>query len=176
MIPRKRGQDLVEAARRAAEAGLPLHALMIGEGSERAALERQAADAGLDNVTFTGFVNQSQIPEYLAASDAIAVTSSDDPHPLVVTEAASFGLPCLASDALGCVGPTDTARPGANTLVYPCGDAAALFEAAQRLATDPALHARMSAEAVAISKTQDAKVAAEKLADAVETLVRLGPR
>ena len=40
------------AMRRVADAGLPLHLLFVGDGSERAALQAQAAELRLPNVTF----------------------------------------------------------------------------------------------------------------------------
>jgi len=175
-IPRKRARDVLEAARDAARRRLPFHAVMIGEGPEREGLERFVRESGLDNVTFTGFVNQSRIPEYLAASDLLLVTSSDDPHPLVVTEAAAFGLPCVVSNAIGCVGPTDTARPDVNALVYPCSDTRGLLDAIERLWLEPALRRRMGSAAEEIAESQDARVAAARLVDAVERLYQLGKR
>jgi len=175
-IPRKRAPDLVEAVAGLGGGERPVWALLIGDGPERGALERLCEQKAARNVVVTGFVNQTEVPSYLASSDAIAVTSAEDPHPLVVTEGSSFGLPVLASDAIGCVGEGDTARADVSTLVYPCGDAAALRAAIERLRSDPALHERLSSGAIEISKTQDVSVAASTLADAAEKLYELGPR
>src|SRR5258708_6611992 len=74
-IERKRPMDVIVAAHSLARKGVPVWALLVGEGEERRTLqafcEREQANAVL-----TGFVNQSAIPSYYAASDVIAVTSS----------------------------------------------------------------------------------------------------
>jgi len=177
-VPRKRGQDLIDAVAGLGDAtsSRPVWALLIGEGPERSALEKRCREAGVRNAVLTGFVNQSEVAAHFAAADAVAVTSSDDPHPLVVTEGSSFGLPVLASDAIGCVGANDTARPGANTIVYPCGDAEALRAGIESLIGDPQLYARLSQGAIEISKTQDVSEAASALSDAAIRLHELGRR
>lgn len=175
-IPRKRPLDLVEAAWRQARAGTTMWSLLVGEGPERQRLEAYCRDEGVTNCTLTGFVNQREIAEYYAASDAIAVTSSYDAHPLAVAEAASFGLPVVISDRVGCVGEEDTARPGVNALVYPCGDVGRLAESLRALYDDPALYQRMSESSLAISETQDARTLALALVDAAGRLRRMGRR
>lgn len=173
---RKRPLDLLVAANKAAKKGLPIWCLFVGEGSERAALEEYCARESFDQAALTGFVNQSMIPEYYRASDVLAVTSWDDPHPLVVSEASAFGLPAIVSDRVGCIGPNDTARAGLNAIVYPCGDTEKLSDAIERLFSERGTLERMSAAAKSIAETQNPVVAARALAEAVEKLHGLGPR
>jgi glycosyltransferase involved in cell wall biosynthesis len=173
---RKRPLDLLVAANAAVKKGLPVWCLFVGEGAKRLALEAYCAREGFDRATFTGFVNQSTIPEYYRASDVLAVTSSEDPHPLVVSEAAVFGLPAIVSDRIGCIGPNDTARPDFNALVYPCGDTEKLGEAIERLCSQSDTLKEMSAAARIIAADQNSTAAAEALAKAVEQLHSLGPR
>src|SRR5262249_5054690 len=116
----KRPLDLVVATWSAAQNALSIWSLLAGEGSERPTIDDFCHREKVGNTVLTGFVNQSSISEYYAASDVIAITSLYDPHPLVVTEGASFGLPVIVSDQVGCIGANDTARPGINALVYPC--------------------------------------------------------
>ena len=47
-----------------------IHFLMVGDGKDRKALEAQASQMALPNITFTGALPKSLIPEILAASDA----------------------------------------------------------------------------------------------------------
>ena len=54
-----------------------------------------------------------------------------------------MGLPMVISDRVGAVGPTDIAREGANTLVYPVGDVQAMANAIAAIASDPELAGRM---------------------------------
>jgi glycosyltransferase involved in cell wall biosynthesis len=175
-IARKRPLDLISAVALMAEAGRPVYALMVGEGPERAAMEEAAAKLPRGNIVLTGFINQSEIPGFYAASDCLVVTSDYDPHPLVITEAATFGLPVVGSDALGCIGEDDTLQAGVNGLTYRCGDVAALTQALVRLEQDRPLHERMGTAGRAIAKTQDVKVAAGLFCDAVDQLQSLGPR
>ncbi len=56
-----------------------IHFLLVGDGKERADLERQAAQLQLRNVTFTGSMPKSQMPDVLAASDACLATLQNIP-------------------------------------------------------------------------------------------------
>jgi glycosyltransferase involved in cell wall biosynthesis len=173
---RKRPLDVIAATHSAAQRGLPVWSLLVGEGAERAELEAYCRNRRVTNSVLTGFVNQSSIPKYYVAADAIVVSSSQDPHPLAVSEAATFGLPAIVSDRVGCVGINDTARPGVNSIVYACGDWEKLSEAIEKLYRDPWRYREMSTAAVEIAKTQDVKVAAKDLAAATQQLHALGPR
>jgi glycosyltransferase involved in cell wall biosynthesis len=175
---RKRPLDVVAAAWAAHREGLPVWAVLVGEGAERQAIEEFIGRHGVPNVRLTGFVNQSSLPRYFAASDALALPSEREPYGLVVGEAGALGCPAIVSDRVGCVGPgpDDAARPGVNALVYPCGDQQGLRQAVERLCRDRELWARMSAAARAAADRQDAAEAARALETAVRALVRLGPR
>ncbi len=62
------------AARRLKEQGRDEVAfLLVGDGAVRADLETQARARGLDNVVFTGLVPRTELPDYLASSDACLV-------------------------------------------------------------------------------------------------------
>lgn len=173
---RKRPVDVVSAVHKASQKGVPAWSLVVGEGSERARLETYIKDNKVTNAVITGFVNQSRIPECYAASDAVVVSSDEDPHPLVVSEAGTFGLPAIVSDRVGCIGVNDTARPGINAIIYPCGDLRRLAETVGELYREPTRYAEMSAAALEVAKTQDVAVAANELAMAVHQLRELGPR
>jgi glycosyltransferase involved in cell wall biosynthesis len=174
--PRKSPLDLVAAVHTAFQNGIPMWALLVGEGSERSAIEEYCRRNRVRNAVLAGFINQSSLPEYYVAADALAITSSYDPHPLVVTEGACFGLPAIVSDRVGCIGANDTARAGVTALVYPWGDRERLKETIVTLYQDRALYERMSAAVLQLSKTQDAQVVAQQLVDAVGALHSMGPR
>jgi glycosyltransferase involved in cell wall biosynthesis len=152
------------------ERGLNVFALFVGDGEQRSAIETFVTSRGLDRVKLAGFVNQSEIGKYYAASDAIVSTSFLDNHPLIVPEAGCFGLPLIASDRLGCIGPTDSARPNDNALIYPWGDIEKLAAHIETLATDRALYQRLSGAARTIAASQDVSVAARQLKQAAEAL------
>ncbi|MDI9630042.1 MAG: glycosyltransferase family 4 protein [Acidobacteriota bacterium] len=175
LTPWKRPGDFVAAVERAAAAGAPVWGLMVGDGPERAQLEKAVAGAG-GRVRLAGFVNQSAIGRFYAAADLLAVPSERDAHPLVVTEALFFGLPVVISDAVGCIGAGDTAQPGRNALVFPCGEVSALAAHLTRLAAAGELRTRLGQASREISRVHDAPHAARLLAEATRELTRLGPR
>jgi glycosyltransferase involved in cell wall biosynthesis len=175
-VERKRPLDLVAAAWQAAKSGKPVWSLLVGEGPDRGVIESFCKMNGVNNVVLTGFVNQSKIAEYYASSDVLAVTSSQDPHPLVVTEGASFGLPVIVSDRVGCIGENDVARPSINAIVYSCEDVKELQHAIESLCLERELYEKMSAASMKISESQDVSAAAASLADAAMRLRELGQR
>jgi glycosyltransferase involved in cell wall biosynthesis len=93
---------LIDAAALLHDRGTPIRLLLVGDGPERGALERRAADRGVDAV-FTGRVPMSSIRHYHAALDMFAVPRRADRvcqlvTPLKPLEAMAGGVPVIASD------------------------------------------------------------------------------
>jgi glycosyltransferase involved in cell wall biosynthesis len=140
LIARKRPLDLVNAYARVA-ADHPAALVFVGEGAERARIQAAAARHKLPHVVVTGFVNLTDIGRYYAAADFLVLPSDHEPWGLVLNEAMCFGLPVVASDAVGAA--PDLVRPGENGFVYPVADLAALEHVIRRLLGDPAARRRM---------------------------------
>lgn len=121
----KRPLDFVRGVLKAcaASGGDQLHAILVGDGPLRPSLEAEAARAA--NVHFVGFRNQSELPRYYAAADAL-VLPGEETWGLVVNEAMACGLPCVVSDAAGCR--PDLLVDGQTGYGYPPGDVDALAE------------------------------------------------
>jgi glycosyltransferase involved in cell wall biosynthesis len=89
----------------AALAGLPepVNYLVIGDGAERPALERQAAALGVARrVHFAGHVAHHDLPGWLALADLYAQPSiGEEAFGISVVEAMACGLPALVSDQGG---------------------------------------------------------------------------
>ena len=106
--------------------------VVVGEGSERVALQAQVDALGLGGqVVFTGF--RSDVRDLYAVFDLFVLNSSDEPYGLVILEAAAAGVPVIASATSG-------ARAIATTLpveLVPVGDRAALTAAMRRAVTGP---------------------------------------
>jgi glycosyltransferase involved in cell wall biosynthesis len=136
LIARKRPLDLVDAVAEVRRRGVDAHALFIGDGEERAAIDAHAARAGVAKFTsITGFVNQAELPAWYVAADALVLPSdARETWGLVVNEAMAAGLPVVVSEAAGCS--ADLVHEGENGFTYPCGDVRAL---ADRLAAIAAL-------------------------------------
>ncbi len=167
---------LLQAIDLCAQQGHNVWALVVGEGNQRGTLENYLRDRRLTNAVLAGFVNQSAIAKYFAASDVLALMSSYEPKGQVVPEAGSLGCPSILSDRVGCIGPNDCARPGENALIYPWSDISAFAQSIVTLHQDRDLFRSMSAAAVRIAWLQDASVAAAKMEQTAQQLQKIGCR
>jgi len=70
---------LLDAAERLRREEPRIVFLVVGEGAERAALERQSAARGLDNVRFVGPVGKEEVADYWRLADAALVLLLDRP-------------------------------------------------------------------------------------------------
>lgn len=88
----KNTAELVEAMRTLPGAVL----LIVGDGPERAALEKQAQAIGVDDrVIFAGAVPPAEVPRYYALGDAFVSASTSEAQGLTYIEAMAAGLPLL---------------------------------------------------------------------------------
>jgi phosphatidylinositol alpha-mannosyltransferase len=141
--PRNHIGTIIEAMHRlqqAPGAAPRLRLLLLGDGPERAQLER--ASVGLP-VHFAGAVHAERA-DFVATSDIYCFTAALASHPMALLEGMAAGRPVLAHDIDG-VG--QLVRNGIEGLVLPLRDPAAYAEALRRLAADPALRQRMGAAA-----------------------------
>lgn len=124
---------------------IPEAALVVaGDGSERAALEAQAAALGLRHVEFAGRTLHERMGALYNRADIYLNSSNIDNMPLSIIEAFAAGLPVVTTDAGGI---PFVVRDGENGLLVPCGDHEALATAALRLLRDPSLAARLASAA-----------------------------
>jgi glycosyltransferase involved in cell wall biosynthesis len=109
--------------------------LVAGDGPEQAALEAQAAAAGLgDRVRFLGRLRHEELPRCYGAADALVVASSREGWPNVLLEAMACGTPAVATRVGGV--PEIVTAPEAGLMVEE-RSAAALREGIARLLADP---------------------------------------
>jgi len=102
MIPRKGIAQLLEAAKALQDEGATFSVLLVGNGSERQALEEHATRLGLANVHFRPGVPASQMPAVYQSADLYVFPTLRDAWGLVVNEAMLSGIPVLASVYAGC--------------------------------------------------------------------------
>ncbi|HEU0246658.1 MAG TPA: glycosyltransferase, partial [Gaiellaceae bacterium] len=74
--------------------------LLVGDGPERARLERLVAELGVRAV-FAGDIEWEKLVEPYVAADVFALLSEREPWAVVVNEAAACGLPLVLSDRVG---------------------------------------------------------------------------
>lgn len=124
MIPEKRPQDFIQALSKIlyTQTSPNIHALLIGDGPMRSFLEKLAKPHS-DRIHFVGFQNQTRLPLFYQASDAL-ILPGQETWGLVVNEAAACGIPSVVSDAAGCA--TDLIEEGVTGYTFPMGDVNAL--------------------------------------------------
>ncbi len=164
--PKKRVMDLLQAIDVARQKCPSIHLLVTGAGGLRKEAQGFAQIRNLP-VTFTGFLNQSQITRAYAAADCLVLPSDvGETWGLVVNEAMVCGLPAIVSDKVGC-GP-DLVEEGLTGGVYPCGDIAALASKLETFASDPAELVGMGAQARQRINLYSVKQAVEGTMRAIE--------
>jgi glycosyltransferase involved in cell wall biosynthesis len=143
-------EQAVEAAATVPDAAL----LLIGDGPERARIERFTRDIGVP-ATFTGTVRHHELPGYLAAMDAAVILAPRGQpfhySPLKVAEYLAAGLPMVAP-AIGQL--AERLTDGVDAVVVPPHDVAALAAALQRLHNDPEERARLGKAARAAAEAR----------------------
>lgn len=134
---RKRPGDVLALARllKKQRASLGVHFVLVGNGSELESIRRAAEEEHLP-IHLPGFINVDELPSFYAAADLVLHPSGNDPHPLVMSEAAAMGLPLVISDKVGAAGRSDVARPGENAIVFPVGNIEVVALELERLAND----------------------------------------
>ncbi len=99
----------------------------MGDGEERAALERQAAESGFSGIRFCGFRNQSELPGFFDIATVFVLPSRHEPWGLIVNEVMNAGRAVIVSDDVGCQ--PDLITDGVEGCVFPAGDVEALTAA-----------------------------------------------
>ena len=115
--------------------------LIVGEGPQREALQRQIAELGLGGrVRLVG--NQNDVAPWLTALDVFALPSyANEGVPQALLQAMLVGVPCVTTDA-GAIG--EAAIADHTALVIAKQNAVALAAAIDRLLGDPALARRLA--------------------------------
>ena len=104
LVPHEGIGTLLEATAILRARGVPVRALIVGDGPERAALQRQAAQAGLaEAAVFTGRVPASKVRQFHALLDVFVVPRTPDRvcqlvTPLKPVEAMASGLCVVTSE------------------------------------------------------------------------------
>ncbi len=89
----KRSGDLAKVAMLLKQKNVPFHLNIIGDGLEtKVALQKTIQEEGLQNdVTFTGWLSQAKVAEYLNTSDVMVLTSDFEGMPIAMMEGLASG-------------------------------------------------------------------------------------
>ncbi|WP_424529111.1 glycosyltransferase [Sphaerisporangium viridialbum] len=140
----KRFDRLITAFARAARTQSQWELHLIGDGPELSRLRSHAASVGVaGRVVLRGRVPASEIGrEYLNGS-ILGLSSEHEGFPLVVGEAASYGMPTVAFDVSG--GVRSLVLDGTTGVLVPPADVDAFTGALSGLMADPARRRRLGA-------------------------------
>ena len=133
------GSIAAESSRTASSSLPPFAFIVLGEGEERQRLEATIAECGLEGKAFLlGFVKDAS--KYLSAFDLFLFTSAKEGLPYALLEAASAGLPVIAS-AVG--GIPEIIEDGKSGALVPAKDVAKIAEKLELLMKNPSLRQQL---------------------------------
>ncbi|MET8042781.1 glycosyltransferase family 4 protein, partial [Micromonospora sp. NPDC005215] len=145
LVYEKGVQHLVHAVPRLRERHPGLRVVIAGDGPYRPELEAQARRLALcSTVRFTGFLDSTQLPAMLGATDVTVVPSLYEPFGMVALEAAAAGAP-LAVARTG--GLAEIVESGVTGVTFPHSDPDALASAVGQLLDDEVFARRVARRA-----------------------------
>jgi glycosyltransferase involved in cell wall biosynthesis len=142
---------------------------MVGDGSERQALEAEAARLEISNeVTFWG--QQLDVAPFFSAADAFIMSSKSEGLPMSLLQAFSLGIPAIVTDVGGMAEVVRFAKAG---LTVPVSTPAEMTRAILRMASDDTERRQFSINAQAAFESN---FTLEIMANAYMKLYRDTPR
>lgn len=137
LVKEKGTSVFADVVRRLQGEGLPVRALVVGDGPEREAL-----GALLPRAAFTGHLSGTDLATAYASSDVFLFPSETETFGNVTLEAMASGLPVVCADAAGSHSLVEPERTG---LLCPPRDTDAFTDAVRRLAVDAGLRRALGA-------------------------------
>lgn len=135
--------DLARAFAQIADHQSDVFLMIVGPDEERLAARIEAICASVSpQVRILGHTG---VPEdYIAAADVFCLPSYREGFPSVILQAASAGIPSIASDVYGVV---DTIEPEKTGLLHPVADVDAIRHVMQRMIDNPEWRAELGSNA-----------------------------
>jgi glycosyltransferase involved in cell wall biosynthesis len=132
---------MLQALAELRRSGVAARLVVVGDGPERDALSRQAAELGVSSdVSFAGF--RKDVGSLLASADMFLLSSRYEGVSIALLEAMRAGLPVVATSVGGV---PETVADGETGLLTPNDDAPAFAAAVRQLALDAGLRRRLGA-------------------------------
>lgn len=148
-----------------------IHVVIAGSGPLEGSMRARAAAESLDNVTFLGFVNQSELPAVYGAADVFVMPSEREPWGLVLNEAMCAGTVPIVSDGVGAA--PDLIIDQQTGFVFPTGRWDILQQLVGRLVADTALRGTIARNANAHARQYSHDAAARGIVAALTAIGRL---
>ena len=157
--PKKDWPNLLRTARILADRGAAVRFLAVGQGPLEAEVHALHQELQLDGiVTLTGYRNDAA--RLMAGADMFVLASRYEGLPVAVMEACALGLP-LVTTAVG--GLPDEFTDGVDARMVPSGDADALADAIELVASDFELRVNLSRAAAARAADFDVRRAVTRI-------------
>jgi phosphatidylinositol alpha-mannosyltransferase len=125
--------------------------IVVGPGTRlRQGYQEQAKELNLDDVVFTDFVSDAELPEYYRTADIFcAPATGGESFGIVLLEAMACGKPVIASNIEGYASVLNHNEEG---LLAPVGDEEALAQAILSLSENRSLREQMGAKGIVKAK------------------------
>lgn len=148
--------------------------VMAGGGPEGylEKLKKQAADLGVPDIIWTGFVRGQDWLDTYAAGDVLLFPSVTETQGLVVVEALAAGIPLVSVEAMG---PASTMK-GERGCLFEANDPVKFATATQRLLKDEVLYERKRREALEIARNSSIEHRTDELLAVYERVLGQQPR
>lgn len=145
LVPAKGQHILLRAFSSLRSKGHAAHLTLIGDGPDRASLEREATELGLTpSTTFCGALNHDQTLERIAQADIFALASFAEGIPVALMEAMAMGIPCVSTNITGI---PELIRDHVDGLLVAPSSVEAFAAAMESLVADSALRKQFGASA-----------------------------
>jgi len=145
------------------------HLLIVGDGPMKELIVSYSKKLNFNNITFTGFVNQSQLGKYYIAADLFIFPSLFDSWGLVLNEAIQFGLPVLVSSNVS--SSDDLVKEGKNGFIFDPNDHIDLSKKIDNIYNSK-LRKEMSNFSLSLSENYSAANSANKLVDDFKSIIK----
>jgi phosphatidylinositol alpha-mannosyltransferase len=167
--PRKGLPELMAACRALAQNAVPFRLVIVGDGPLRRSIEAMSHGPLEGRVHFEGRVSNERLPQYYASADVFCSPArGGESFGIVLLEAMASGVPIVATDLPGY---RTVLTPGAEGLLVPPRDPAALQEALRKLLARPGLRAELGARGVETSRRYAWPTIIERLEEIYGSLV-----
>ena len=145
LVPVKGHELLIDATAEIVRRGGKIRLRLVGDGRLRKMLEEKVHVAGLqDCVVFEGWRNQTEVIELYRTANAFALASFAEGIPVVLMEAMSMGVPCVATRITGV---PELITDGIDGLLVSPGSSEELADALLKLMNDSRLRESLATAA-----------------------------
>jgi glycosyltransferase involved in cell wall biosynthesis len=164
LAPEKGQIFLLHAIAKLKNAATPLHLYLVGDGPDRARLEREASRLGVaGNVSFEGAVDVSRLAELYGETDVFVLPSLAEGIPIAAMEAMAKAIPCVAPRIAGI---PELIDDGVDGMLFHVADVEDLVRAIRTLIDSAELRLQMGRRArLRVERDYNIKRNTEKFAD-----------